>query len=185
MKKKKILIHSNSSRAFTGFGKHTKNLLKYLYSLDKYEIVEFANGLAWDDRVTKTLPWKCRGSLPSDPERIQQLNRDPNLARAAGYGAEMIDEIIKQEKPDIYVGIEDIWGFSGYWNKQWWNKVNSMIWTTLDSLPLLPDAVSAAPKIKNYYVWANFAVREMHRLGHDHVGLLRGTLDSADFFKIS
>ena len=56
-----------------------------------------------------------------------------------------------------------------------------MIWTTLDSLPLLPEAVSAAPKIKNYYVWANFAVKEMQRLGHKHVGLLRGTLDPTHF----
>ena len=184
MKKKKIVIHSNHSRAFTGFGKHTKNLLRYLYNLNKYEIVEFSNGLAWDDKITKYLPWKCYGSLPSDPERINQLNRDPNLARAAGYGAEMVDEIIKKEKPDIYVGIEDIWGFSGYWNKQWWNKINCMIWTTLDSLPLLQEAVSAAPRVKNYYVWANFAVKEMNRLGHKHVGLLRGCLDSKDFFRL-
>ena len=67
-----------------------------MYSLDKYEIIEFANGLAWDAKETKFLPWKCYGSLPSDPARIHQLNKDPNLARAAGYGAEMIDEIIKQ-----------------------------------------------------------------------------------------
>ena len=185
MKKKKIIIHSNHSRAFTGFGKHAKNLLQYLYNLDKYEIIEFANGLAWDSKDAKLLPWKCRGSLPSDPARINQLNKDPNLGRAAGYGAEMIDEIIKQEKPDVYVGIEDIWGFTGYWNKNWWNKINCMIWTTLDSLPLLPEAVSAASKIKNYYVWANFAVKEMNRLGHEHVGLLRGSLNSNSFFKLS
>ena len=185
MKKKKIVIHSNHTRALTGFGKHTKNLLQYLYNLDKYEIVEFANGLAWDAKETKFLPWKCRGTLPSDPERIHQLNKDPNLARSAGYGAEMVDEIIKQERPDVYVGVEDIWGFAGYWNKNWWNKINCMIWTTLDSLPLLPEAVSAAPKIKNYYVWANFAVKEMNRLGHKHVGLLRGSLNSDNFFRLS
>ena len=184
MKKKKIVIHSNHSRAFTGFGKHTKNLLQYLYNLDKYEIVEFANGLAWDSKEAKLLPWKCRGSLPSDPAHIHRLNKDPNLARAAGYGAEMIDEIIKEEKPDVYVGVEDIWGFTGYWNKNWWNKINCMIWTTLDSLPLLPEAVSAAPKIKNYYVWANFAVKELNRLGHKHVGLLRGSLNSDSFFRL-
>jgi len=185
VKKKKIVIHSNYSRAFTGFGKHTKNLLQYLYNLDKYEIVEFANGFAWDAPETKFLPWKCFGSLPNDPERINQLNKDPNLARAAGYGGEMVDEIIKQEKPDIYIGIEDIWGFSNYWNKKWWNKINCMIWTTLDSLPLLPEAVSAASKVKNYYVWADFAVKEMHRLGHEHVGLLRGILDPKHFFRLS
>lgn len=185
MKKKKIVIHSNHTRALTGFGKHTKNLLQYLYNLDKYEIVEFANGLAWDAKETKLLPWKCRGTLPSDPERIHQLNKDPNLARAAGYGAETVDQVIKEEKPDVYVGIEDIWGFTGYWNKNWWNKINCMVWTTLDSLPLLPEAVSAAPKIKNYYVWANFAAKEMNRLGHEHVGLLRGSLNSDSFFRLS
>jgi glycosyltransferase involved in cell wall biosynthesis len=185
VKRKKIVIHSNFSKAFTGFGKHTKNLLQYLYNLDKYEIVEFANGLAWDAPETKLLPWKCYGSLPNNPQRINELNRDPNLARAAGYGGEMVDKIIQQEKPDVYVGIEDIWGFSNYWNKNWWNKTNCMIWTTLDSLPLLPDAVSAAPKIKNYYVWANFAVKELNRLGHKHVDLLRGSLNSDHFFKIS
>jgi glycosyltransferase involved in cell wall biosynthesis len=184
VKKKKIVIHSNHSRAFTGFGKHTKNLLQYLYNLDKYEIIEFANGLAWDAKETKFLPWKCYGSLPNDPQRINQLNKDPNLARAAGYGGEMVDEIIKKEKPDVYVGIEDIWGFSGYWNKKWWNKINCMVWTTLDSLPLLPEAVSAAPKIRNCYVWASFAVKEMHRLGHKHVGLLRGSLDPKHFFRL-
>jgi len=185
VKKKKIVIHSNHSRALTGFGKHTKNLLQYLYNLDKYEIVEFANGLAWDAKETKLLPWKCRGTLPSDPERIHQLNKDPNLARAAGYGAEMVDQVIKEEKPDVYVGVEDIWGFTGYWNKNWWNKINCMVWTTLDSLPLLPEAVSAASKIKNYYVWANFAAKEMNRLGHKHVGLLRGSLNSDNFFRLS
>lgn len=183
--KKKIVIHSNHTRAFTGFGKHTKNILQYLYKTDKYEIIEFANGLAWDAKETKFLPWKCYGSLPSDPQRIQQLNKDPNLGRAAGYGAEMVDEIIKKERPDVYIGIEDIWGFSGYWNRNWWNKINCMLWTTLDSLPLLPEAVSAANKIKNYYVWANFAVKELHKLGHKHVGLLRGCLKPDNFFKIS
>ncbi|HAB26955.1 MAG TPA: hypothetical protein DCE27_03725, partial [Xanthomarina gelatinilytica] len=108
------------------------------------------------------------GSLPSDPQRINKLNKDPNLARAAGYGSEMVDEIIKKEKPDVYIGIEDIWGFSGYWNRNWWNKINCMLWTTLDSLPLLPESVSAAGKIKHYYVWAGFAVKELQRLGHKH-----------------
>ena len=182
--KKKIVIHSNHSRAFTGFGKHTRNILQYLYQTDKYEIIEFANGLSWDAKETKLLPWKCYGSLPNDPQKINQLNKDPNLARAAGYGAEMVDEIIKTEKPDVYIGIEDIWGFSGYWNRNWWNKINCMLWTTLDSLPLLPEAISSADKIKHYYVWSSFAVKELQRLGHKHVDLLRGCLKPDNFFKI-
>ena len=42
---KKILFHSNSAKAFTGFGKNSKNILRYLHKTGKYEIIEFANGL--------------------------------------------------------------------------------------------------------------------------------------------
>ena len=43
-KKKKILFHSNHSKAFTGFGKNCKNVLTYLHKTGKYEIIEAANG---------------------------------------------------------------------------------------------------------------------------------------------
>ena len=84
------------------------------------------------------MPWKCVGTLPDSQSRLAQLNKDPNLARAASYGGETIDSLIREFKPDIYIGVEDIWGFNKYWDKKWWNKTNCMIWTTLDSEPILP-----------------------------------------------
>ena len=182
--KKKILFHSNYSRAFTGFGKNAKNILRYLFNTNKYDIVEAANGLPFSSEETQKQPWKAYGTLPSQ-QKIEQLKaQDPNIERSLGYGAGMIDEIIKLEKPDIYIGVEDIWGFNGYWDKPWWDKINSIIWTTLDSLPILPDAINAAPKIKNYYVWASFAEKALKELGYDHVKTLRGSLDTTKFFKI-
>ena len=184
MRKKKILFHSNHSKAFTGFGKNAKNVLIHLFKTKKYDIVEFANGFQWDNPELKKTPWKVFGSLPNDPALIQQLNKDPQLGRQAGYGANMIDKIIEQEKPDIYIGAEDIWAFNGYTDKPWWNKTNCMIWTTLDSLPILPDAVSKAPNIKNYYVWASFAEKALHKLGHNHVKTLHGSIDCSHFYKL-
>ena len=183
-KKKKIFFHSNHSRAFTGFGKNCRNVLSYLYKTGKYEIIEACNGLQKSNPSLSKLPWTCVGTLPDEKKRIDRLNRDPTIARAAGYGAELIDELIKEFKPDIYVGAEDIWGFGGYWKKKWWNKLSCMIWTTLDSEPLLPLSIEAAPHIKNYYVWASFAEREMGKLGFDHVKTLRGSLDTNNFYKI-
>ena len=130
---KKILIHSNNTKALTGFGKHTKNIMRYLQKTNKYEIIEFANGATWGHEQFQLRPWKAQGSLPNDEGTINELKKNQDRARAAGYGAETIDEAIKTYKPDIYVGIEDIWGFTGYWNKPWWDKINHMIWTTLDS----------------------------------------------------
>jgi len=98
-----------------------------------------------------------------------------------GYGAAMIDEVIKKEKPDIYIGAEDIWAFNGYYEKKWWKKISCMVWTTLDSLPILPDAVKVAADIENYYVWATFAEKAMKELGHPHVKTLRGSIDTTIF----
>lgn len=185
MAKKKIVVHSNHSKAFTGFGKNLKNILIYLFKTGKYEIVEFANGLQWNNPDLKKMPWRTFGSLPEDPSQVQKINKDPGLARAAGYGSMMVDKIIEQEKPDLYIGIEDFWAFDGFTEKPWWNKTNCMIWTTLDSLPILPSAVQKAPNVKNYYVWSSFAEKALHKLGHGHVKTLHGSIDCSTFFRLN
>ena len=85
------------------------------------------------------------------------------------------------EKPDIYIGVQDFWGVDYAIEKPWFNKLNHALWVTLDSLPLLPSAVAAAPKIKNYWVWSSFAEKEMHRLGHAHVRTIHGCIDVSEF----
>ena len=182
---KKVLFHSNSAKAFTGFGKNAKNILRYLHKTNKYEIIEFANGMQWGHPSFSSRPWKAQGSLPNNPALIKEMNSDQTKARMGGYGAYSIDQAIKEYKPDIYIGCEDIWAFANYWEKPWWNKINNMIWTTLDSQPILPQALEAAPKTKNFYVWASFAERDMKQLGHSHVNTLHGTVNTEDFYKIS
>ena len=183
MNKKTVMIHSNFCKAFTGFGKNKKNILRYLFKTGKYNIIELANGRHWNDQELKTLPWKCVGSLP-EPQALSSMT-DPNAQRAAAYGVNMIDNAIKEFKPDVYIGIEDIWAFNDFFEKPWWKKINSMIWTTLDSLPILQSAIDAAPKIKHYYVWASFAEKAMKKLGYDHVKTLRGSLDANQFYRMS
>jgi len=182
MKKKTVLIHSNFCRAFTGFGKNKKNILRYLYNTGKYNIVELANALQWDDAHAKTVPWTCKGALPPH-NQLQGLS--PDEQRKEGYGNKLVDKAIEEFKPDVYIGIEDIWAFGDFSSKPWWNKVNTMIWTTLDSLPILPQAVDFAPKIKNYYVWSTFAEKAFKEMGYDHVKTLRGSLDTSSFHRLS
>ena len=169
---------------FTGFGKHKKNLLKYLYKTGKYDIIELSNGYPWSDDRLQYTPWENYGSLPDDPDELKKLTTDEAKKNSAGYGSEMIDKAIYEIKPDIYLGIEDIWAFRSFFDKPWWNKVNCIIHTTLDSLPILKDAVEAADKIKNYYVWASFAEKALHKLGHNHVKTIHGSVDISNFKKL-
>jgi len=180
MKKKTILLHSNSCKAFTGFGKNQKNILKYLYNTGKYNVIEAANMKMKDDPELDFLPWKCYGTIPKNHASLPAEQK-----QMAGYGFFEIDEIVKIERPDVYIGVEDIWAFTNFHHKPWWNKVNSMIWTTLDSLPILPQAIQYAPKIKNYYVWSSFAEKAFKKIGYDNVKTLRGSLDTNNFYKLS
>ena len=184
MQKKKILVHSNHCRAKTGFGKHVKHLLTYLYKTNKYEIVEFSNGKHWNDPALSTLPWKCIGSLPIDRATIEKAKSSPENQRKAGYGHFKIDDVIQQEKPDIYLGIEDIWGLNDFWKKQWWNKINSIIWTPIDSLPFLDKHTNAAKNTNNIIVQSSFAQNEFEKQGYNNSHLLPVPIDTKNFYKI-
>jgi glycosyltransferase involved in cell wall biosynthesis len=165
----------------SGFGRNSLAVLSYLWKTGKYDIVEYASGpLTWSDDRCKEVPWKCYGALPdnnSDLDRIQ----DHALLRHIHYGAGNIDRVIELEKPDVYLGAEDIWAFNGYWNKPWWDKFPCVIWTTLDSLPIYPLAKEAAGKCENFWVWASFAEKALKEDGFDHVKTVYGAVGNQSF----
>lgn len=184
LKKKKILYQSDFALAKTGFGRAAKALLSYLYKTNKYEIVHYCCGMQYSNPELKKTPWKSVGSLPDSIEQINELNKDPNLARLASYGAHYLDRVIQEEKPDVYIAVQDIWGIDFAIEKKWFNKILSVLWTTLDSLPILPSAIKNANKIKNYWIWSDFATKELNRLKFDHVKTMHGPIDTAPFYKL-
>jgi len=185
MKKKKIVIMTDYSLAKTGFGRNARAILEYLYKTEKYDIVHYCISMVIGHPEFQRTPWKSIGCLPNDQAQLQELNKDPNNARLAGYGALNLDNVINEEKPDIFIAAQDIWGVDFAVDKKWFKHINSVIWTTLDSLPLLPSAVQAAPKIKNYWIWSDFATKAMHKLGHKHVKTVHGAVESKYFYKLS
>ncbi len=184
-KKKKVLFQSDFSLAKTGFGRNAKAILTYLYKTGKYDIVHYCCGLNWSNPQLARTPWKSVGALPDSQQEMENLRRDPTLERMASYGAHYLDRIIEEEKPDVYIAVQDIWGVEFAIEKPWFDKINSIIWTTLDSLPILPSAIEKAPRIKNYWIWSSFATKALHKLGHEHVKTVHGAVDDTDFYRLS
>jgi len=188
--KKVVLIHSDFALALTGFGKNTRNILEYLYKTNKYKLVNLAVGSVDGNHAElNRTPWKTIGTV--NPQQIEQIRaqNDPKnwdgISRMAGYGAYAIDNAINQVKPDVYIAIQDIWGIDYSIEKPWFNKITSALWTTLDSLPILDKAVVAAKKSKHFWSWADFATKALHKMGHNHVKTVRGSLNTKNFYKIS
>ena len=171
--------------AKTGFGRNTKALLSYLYRTGKYEIVNYCCGNAYSNPVLEKTPWKSIGTLPDDRAELERLNKDPGTARAASYGAHLIDRVMKEEKPDVYIAVQDIWGVDFAVDKPWFKEISSLIWTTLDSLPILPSAIEKASKIENYWIWSNFATKVLNEKGHKHVKTVHGCLETKNFYKLT
>jgi glycosyltransferase involved in cell wall biosynthesis len=180
-RKKKILFQSDFSLIKTGFARNAKEVLSYLYKTGKYEIVHYCCGIEEDSPDLKRTPWRSIGSLPKSKEKMEVIRKTPGGEKMAAYGAYYIDEVIERERPDVYIAAQDIWGVDFAVNKHWFNKISSVIWTTLDSLPLLPSAIHIAPKINNYWVWSSFATKELNKLGHTHVKTFHGALDDEEF----
>lgn len=178
----KVLIHSNYSRLGTGFGKNMKNILISLYNDPDIELVEAANGAhQGTDMLT---PWDCYGTYPSDPNLLKEVNGSEAKKRAAGYGFYTIDQIIEEVKPDVYLGIEDIWAFKQFEDKDWWDETKTIIWTTLDSLPILDSAKDIYSRCDKMLVWASFAEKAMKDLGCKNVETLHGAVDYENFFTL-
>jgi hypothetical protein len=182
---KKVFYQSDSALAKTGFGRNTKALLSYLYRTGKYEIVNYCCGNARSNPVLGKTPWKSIGTLPDDRAELERLNKDPGTARAASYGAHSIDKVIKEEKPDVYIAVQDIWGVDFAIDKPWFKEISSLIWTTLDSLPILPSAIEKASKIENYWIWSSFATKVLNEKGHKHVKTVHGCLETKNFYKLT
>lgn len=53
---------------------------------------------------------------------MAEINKDPNLQKTAHYGSYILDEIIENEKPDIFIGAQDIWGLDFAVSKHWFEK---------------------------------------------------------------
>ena len=165
MPKKKILLQTNGPWLKTGLGQSGRCLMKYLLKTGRYEVVYYCtNHVLSNDPNLSRLPCKAYGAIPADQNIINQLNSDPGRARDVAYGSYYIDQIVKDEKPDIWWGSDDIWGFNGYQDKPWFKSINSVMHITVDSIPVLDAAFAQAKSTPYFFTWAKFAVKEMQRV---------------------
>lgn len=176
---------SDYAGAYTGFGKQTKLFLEYLYKTGKYEILNAAQGIQKYGDFNDRYPWKTLGVLPTDPNLIQTLNKDPQQGRLASYGKFGIEEIVKEFKPDVIFSVNDTWGSQYVTEFEFFKKIPTICWNTFDSLPLLPETITKAKDIKYYWTWSDFARKEFHKHNFKQVKNQYPLVNTKHFYKLS
>lgn len=187
MVKKKILIQTDKPLAKTGFARNAKAVLSYLYKTGKYEIIHVCCSTIVGDDSLERVPWKCYAGVPTTEEANKMLSKMPKheaeiKAKQAGYGVLLVDEIVRKERPDIYIGVQDIWGIDFAITHPWFKHINTIFWTTLDSLPIIESAVNASKRVDAFWVWSNFAEKAMRAQGIENVKTVHGAIDTSAFF---
>lgn len=194
VKKHRVMILSDSPIAKTGFGKNCKLLMEYLFKTGKYDLCNVAVGTTDNDLAElERCPWKTYPAVNLQQlTQLKQSNDQRNwesLERMAGYGKFTIDKYIKEWKPSIVFGIQDIWGVDFLLDSTYFkNGLPMVLWTTLDSLPILDSALKASEKMKkgkNFWVWADFARKAMVKLGHENVQTVSGIVNTKNLYKLS
>ena len=174
--KKKIIISSDALWLRSGLAENAKYLMRHLVKTGKYDLVYYAQQVSVGDPNHRQMFVKSIGCLPDNPTEIQHIMADEGRKRWAAYGGYMMDRVIEEEKPDIFVGVNDIWSYPDPHKKSWFNKLNFVYHITVDSKPILPLAYEQARACKNYFTWAKFAQKEMIKQGieYSHVKQIYG-----------
>ncbi len=187
----RILLQTDPTIIKTGLAENARTLLKHWYKQGKYDIATmWQQGSMTNDPRLGFQPWSCFGSIPPDQNLIDQVNKDPGLRQHASYGAYNIDNVIKEWKPTIWIGSNDLWSFqvADYMDKSWYKQINSIPHITIDSVPILPLAFEQAKRSKHYLTWAPFGARAMRTAKPQemaHVSSIYGAMDTTQFSPIS
>lgn len=189
MRKKTVVIHTDWSKLKTGFSKHKRAILRYLFNTGKYKIIESVNGLPFDHPELKTMPWPAYGALAS-PEKQNEINsiqdqgQREHHSRLNSYGAFGMDKIVKETGADILVVAQDSWGADFFPDAPWAKKITYVPHITIDSKNLMPAQIDLAAKVDKLYLWASFGVKMYEELGYKNVEHLYGCIETDKFFPI-
>lgn len=183
MNKKTIIFYSNAAWLRTGFGKNARNILSYLYKTGKYNLINVCGQIHCTDPKLQKSPWLSIPGLPDNLQELKNVEQDPRLHQLMQYGDSKINNLVNEHKADAVIACEDPWSIN--FDQPFWNSIPSILWTTLDSLPIIPLVTQNMSKFKPLWVWSNFAEKELKKLGFDNVETVHGPIDSVNFYKVT
>jgi glycosyltransferase involved in cell wall biosynthesis len=184
----KILFQTNAPWLKSGLAENGRILMNWLAKKDKYDLTYLCSHTFTNDPNLSRMPYKAIGTVPQDQNFLNQFANDPGRLRDIYYGGHAIENAVKNEKPTIWVGSDDIWAFQGqYIDSPWSKAINTIFHITIDSIPIGELAYKQAKATKNFFSWTQFAVEEMKSKDPHcgHVDFIYGASDTGKFKPIS
>jgi len=152
--KLKILFTTEASFINSGFGNYTKEILERLYSLNKYNLAEFASYGFVNDSRDSSVRWRYYANAvrDDDPRYSEYMSRTDNQ-----FGRWRFDKVVIDFKPHVNVDIRDYWMSSYQAYSPTRPFFNWVLMPTVDSAPQQDswmDTFIGADALFTYSDWA-------------------------------
>lgn len=155
MSKKRVLFVSEASYLNTGYATYSREVLKRLYSSNKYEVAEFSIYGGIEDKRRSSIPWKNYPNMP-DPQNEEQ-NKVYGSDSMNQFGKWRFERVCIDFKPDVVLTIRD-WWMDAFIQHSPLRKYFKWIWMpTVDASPQNEewiDSFSDADIVLTYSDWA-------------------------------
>lgn len=157
MSRKKVLFLTEASYLNTGYATYGKNLLDYLYSLDRYDIAEFSIYGREDDERRKQIKWKNYPNIPDlkNKDQVSKYNESP----INQFGAWRFERVCLGFKPDIVLSIRDFWMDSFIYESPF-RRIFKWAWMpTVDASPQNPEWVHVFSNVDYVLTYSDWAAK--------------------------
>ena len=176
-RKKRVLVCSEASYLFSGFGVYAKELLTRLHATNKYELAEFASYGIVNDPRDHFINWRLYANFvkPDDPRLAQY-----NATELNQFGMWRLERVLLDFKPDIVVGYRDYWMDAFVNDTPLRPYFHWVISPTVDSAPQKESWIETYLDADGVMPYSDYGVKVLEEEGFGKIKLFPSNLPGVD-----
>lgn len=178
MRKKRILLCNEASFLNTGYATYGREVMKRLYSSDKYELAELSVYAQPQDPRLQDIPWKAypNSPRPSNKEAAQDYHSNPNNQ----FGEFRFEEVLLDFKPDIVFDIRDFWMIEFESRSPFRQLYNWVIMPTVDAEGQNEQWLETYSSANAVFTYSDWAIHTLKKEAGSSINILGSAPPSAD-----
>lgn len=178
MRKKRILLCNEASYLNTGYATYGREIMKRLYSSDKYELAELSVYAHPQEPKLKDIPWITypNAPLPQNQQAFQEYHSNGVYQ----FGEWRFEEVLLDFRPDIVFDIRDFWMLEFEERSPFRRLFNWAIMPTVDAEGQNEQWLATYASADAVFTYSDFAVDSLQKEGGGRINCLGSAPPSAD-----
>ena len=169
-RKLRILMNSEATYTYSGFGTYYNEVLKRLAATGKYELAELASYGFVNDPRDKDCKWTVYANcIKDDDPRINAYRSKPTFQ----WGEWRLDRTMLDFKPDILMSIRDPWMLEFEKDSAFRRFVHLVWMPTVDSAPQAENWIDSFIQADGIFTYSDWALNVLRHEGNGQIKLQR------------